>query len=64
VLGPQSGEPDEARRIEVPIDYRGDRVGSLAVDGEASPELLARVATLVSAHVLLGWDTAGEPWEP
>ena len=48
----------------MPIDYRGDRVGALVVDGEASPELLARVATLVSAHVLLGWDTAGVPWDP
>ena len=64
VPGPASGEPDEARRIRVPVSYRGERVGELAVDGEAARAFLERVATLISAHVLLGWDTGGEQWEP
>jgi len=24
--------------------------------------LAERVATLISAHVLVGWDTGGQPW--
>ena len=63
VAGPSSGEPDEAHRVRVPVSYRGERVGELAVDGEAGAAFLHRVATLISAHVLLGWDTGGERWE-
>ena len=64
VLGPQAGDPDEAERAEVPIVYRGERVGVLAAAGAPDVELLERVAVLVSAHVLLGWDTGGETWTP
>lgn len=64
VLGPQAGTPDESRRLSVPVTYRGERVGELAADGEADQGLLERVAALVAAHVLLGWDTGGETWEP
>ena len=64
VRGPWAGEPDESRRATTEIVYRGERVGELAVDGPADPELLDRVATLVSAHVLLGWDTGGKGWQP
>lgn len=64
VPGPSAGEPDEARRVRVPVRYRGDEVGELAVDGEAGAAFLERVATLISAHVLIGWDTRGERWEP
>jgi hypothetical protein len=63
-LGPQAGEPDELRRIRTPIAYRDAPVGELGVDGEADLAFLARVATLISAHVLLGWDTGGKAWEP
>jgi putative methionine-R-sulfoxide reductase with GAF domain len=63
VAGPSSGEADAARRVRVPVSYRGDRVGELAVDGEAGAAFLERVATLISAHVLLGWDTGGARWE-
>lgn len=62
--GPQAGEPDEARRLRVPVSYQDVRVGELEVDGEADAAFLEQVATLVSAHVLLGWDTGGEAWEP
>ena len=64
VLGPQAGEPDETRRLYVPIIYRGEQVGVLVADRAPDIELLERVALLVSAHVLLGWDTGGEPWTP
>jgi hypothetical protein len=64
VLGPEAGEPDEARRTRVAISFQGAPVGELAVDGEAEPAFLERVAVLVSAHVLIGWDTRGEAWEP
>lgn len=63
-LGPEAGVPDEERRLRVPVDYQGTRVGELAVDGSAGEDFLQRVAALVSAHVLLGWDTGGEAWEP
>jgi hypothetical protein len=63
-LGPQAGEPDGERRTAVPIAYRGEQVGELRADGCDDPALLERVAVLVSAHVLLGWDTGGEGWEP
>lgn len=64
VRGPSAGEPDESRRATTEVVYRGERVGELAADGPADPELLDRVATLVSAHVLLGWDTGGQGWQP
>jgi hypothetical protein len=63
-LGPQAGEPDELQRIRTPIAYRDAPVGELAVDGDADRAFLTRVATLISAHVLLGWDTGGETWQP
>ena len=62
--GPGSGEPDENGRVRVPVVYRGERVGELAVDGEATAAFLERVAALVAGHCLVGWDTGGESWEP
>jgi putative methionine-R-sulfoxide reductase with GAF domain len=64
VAGPSSGAPDESRRVRVPVSFRGEPVGELAVDGEAAGAFVERVATLISAHVLLGWDTGGERWQP
>jgi len=63
-LGPEAGEPDEPRRVRVPVVYQGSQVGELWVDGEAGQAFLERVAVLISAHVLIGWDTRGESWEP
>ncbi|HEY4412700.1 MAG TPA: hypothetical protein VGN06_06855 [Gaiellaceae bacterium] len=64
-LGPAAGEPDESRRIRVPVLWQGDPVAELAVDGapEEDRMFLERVAELVSGHCLVGWDTGGEPWE-
>ena len=64
VLGPAAGRPDESRRITTPISYRGDPVGELVIDGEAGQAFLDRFALLISAYVLLGWDTSGEAWDP
>jgi hypothetical protein len=64
VLGPSAGTKDEARRTLLTISYKGETVGELQVDGKADPALLEAVAERISAHVLLGWDTGGEHWEP
>ena len=64
VLGPSAGTPDEARRTLVTVCYKDETVGELQVDGEADRALLEAVADRISAHVLLGWDTGGEGWEP
>ena len=63
-LGPAAGTPDESRRLRVPVSYEGEPVGELWVDGVADAAFLARVAALISAHVLVGWDTGGEAWQP
>jgi hypothetical protein len=62
--GPSAGVADEERRLRVPVVYQGNAVGELRVDGDADRAFLERVAELVAAHVLIGWDTGGEPWEP
>ena len=64
VLGPASGEPDEPHRTTTPISYQGEPVGELVVDGAAESTFLTRFALLISASVLLGWDTGGEAWDP
>jgi hypothetical protein len=64
VLGPATGEPDETRRKRVPIAYNGDPVGELWVDGEADQGLLEQITVRIAAHVLIGWDTRGEGWDP
>ena len=63
-LGPEAGAPDESRRLRVPIEFRGERVGELGVDGAPEPALVERVAELLSPYVLLGWDTGGDVWDP
>ena len=61
VDGPTVG--DGAEGLVAPIVYEGKRIGELelAVDDPAFAE---RVAALISAYVLVGWDTSGEPWAP
>ena len=65
-LGPEAGTPNETRRTTVPVTWQGDRVAELAVDGASEEDgpRLERVATLISGHCLVGWDTGGESWEP
>lgn len=64
VLGPDAGAADPSRRVGVPVSYQDAKVGELTVDGIADLAFLKRVAALISAHVLLGWDTGGQAWEP
>lgn len=68
VLGPSAGERDGAE-LAVPVVYDGQEIASLQVTSadlrlEDARErvFLERVALLVSAHCLVGWDTGGEPW--
>jgi len=63
-LGPSAGTPDEARRARVPVVFEGTPVGELWVDGNADRQLLEQVASRIAPHVLIGWDTGGEAWEP
>ncbi len=44
--------------------FQGEEIGELWVDGVAEPAVLDRVASLIAAHVLIGWDTNGETWDP
>ena len=64
MLGPAAGTQDETRRTRVPIAYQGEPVGELWVDGEADDGFLEQFAAHIAAHVLIGWDTGGEGWEP
>jgi putative methionine-R-sulfoxide reductase with GAF domain len=74
VLGPSLGRsrPDPpalplGEGPWVPVVYQGSLVGVLAVGGPADlgaeeRAFLERVALLVSAHCLVGWDTGGVDW--
>jgi hypothetical protein len=61
VAGPSVGQPTDA--LVMPIVYEGEQIGELELATDDA-EFAARVATLISAYVLVGWDTAGEPWSP
>jgi hypothetical protein len=63
VLGPQAGEQSPGDHIEIPVVYHGNRVAELVVGGSADRAFLDRVAVLISAHCLVGWDTGGVPWD-
>ena len=63
VVGPEAGVADASRRTRTEILFQGSRVGELWIDGGLDASLRTRVAALVSAHVLIGWDTGGTPWE-
>ena len=64
VLGPQAGEPDPGLRVQLPVVYEGARVAELVVDGCEDNAFLDRVAVLISAYCLVGWDPGGAAWEP
>jgi len=64
VLGPTAGEPGDAQRTRVPIEFQGSSVGELWVDGAVDTGILERIAERLSGHVLIGWDTRGEAWDP
>lgn len=64
VLGPSAGKPESTRRASVPIVFQGSPVGELWIDGDAERALLEQIADRLSGHVLIGWDTRGETWDP
>ena len=64
VPGPEAGLSDPSRRVAVPVSYQGSVVGELAADGSVDGSLLTQISDRIATHVLLGWDTGGESWEP
>jgi L-methionine (R)-S-oxide reductase len=63
--------PSTRSEIVVPISFEGRVVGEIDIDsdepaafGEGDREFLERLATLISPHCLVGWDTGGERWAP
>ena len=64
VLGPEAGEPEPERRTAVPVVWRDTRVAELAADGAVDKGHLETVAAEIADLCLVGWDTAGEEWEP
>jgi L-methionine (R)-S-oxide reductase len=63
--------PSTRSEIVVPISFQGKVVGEIDIDsdepaafGQEDRVFLERVATLISPHSLVGWDTSGEAWEP
>ena len=63
VLGPEAGTQSPDRRLQVPVLFNDARVADLVVDACVDGALADRVATLISAHCLVGWVTGGVPWE-
>jgi GAF domain-containing protein len=63
--------PSTRSEIVVPIVYEGRVVGEIDVDSDEpgafddeDRRYLERVATLISQHALVAWDTGGEQWAP
>ena len=70
LLGPWAGAeraPAAPPPLRVPIRFQGTTVAELGVAGPAPDEdeqaELERLAALVAAHCLVGWDTGGVPWD-
>jgi L-methionine (R)-S-oxide reductase len=62
--------PQTRSEIVVPVHYEGTVVAEIDVDsdtpaafGAADREFLERVATVISPHCLVGWDTGGMDWD-
>jgi hypothetical protein len=63
VLGPSAGEPQPARRVQLPVVFQDDRVAELVADGCDDEAFLKQVAAMVAPYCLVGWDTGGVPWD-
>jgi hypothetical protein len=63
VLGPEAGTQQPDARLQLPVSFDGARVAELVVDACVDGALAERVASLISAYCLVGWDTGGVPWE-
>jgi putative methionine-R-sulfoxide reductase with GAF domain len=64
ILGPEAGQSRPGERIQTPVAFQGNRVAELVTDGCTDQRFLDRVALLISAYCLVGWDTGGIPWDP
>jgi putative methionine-R-sulfoxide reductase with GAF domain len=69
VLGPaRGGGAERAFAARMPIEFEGRVVGELGLDCEGFDDedrrALERITVLISPHALVGWDTAGEQWDP
>jgi putative methionine-R-sulfoxide reductase with GAF domain len=68
VVGPSHGTASGGIRLEAPVSFQGQVVARLWVEtplpDNHDAEFLERVATLISPHCLVGWDTGGEAWTP
>jgi len=64
VLGPEAGTPEPERRTSVPVVWRDTHVAELAADGAVEATHLESIASEIADLCLVGWDTAGEGWEP
>jgi hypothetical protein len=64
VLGPEAGVQRSEARIQVPVEFQGDRVAELVADGCGDAAALAAVASQIAEWCLVGWDTGGVPWDP
>jgi putative methionine-R-sulfoxide reductase with GAF domain len=70
ILGPSAGRRDEgSRELDISIVYEERPIGVLRVATHApagfdddDERFLKRIALLVSAQCLVGWDTGGLPW--
>jgi hypothetical protein len=64
MVGPEAGTVPSSTDA-FPISFQGSEVAELRVGGApVDRAFLQRVATVVSPHCLVGWDTGGEPWVP
>lgn len=70
LLGPWAGAeraPDAPPPVRVPIRFQGTTVAELGIAGPAPDDGeqagLERLASLLAAHCLVGWDTGGVPWD-
>jgi hypothetical protein len=65
VAGPSVGKAVEEAEAR-PIIFNGLEVARLEVasPGPEDQAFLDRMAILISPYCLVGWDTAGEGWEP
>jgi hypothetical protein len=61
VDGPSVGVADESAPV-VPVVYEGRRIGELTLAG-GDRTLAEAVAQRIAPYVLVGWDTAGAPWD-
>ncbi len=64
-LGPSAGTL-RGEPARLPVSFQGSKVAELRVapgqTGDEEQAFLERVATLISAYCLVGWDTGGVPW--